>query len=217
VWPFALLGGVITARMYALAAHNGAAPLETLRYGAILLGLLGLLAVEGAAALRAWSGRWSLGAALALAAGALAPWPLRPAPLAASWWTPIETTQVVGAQFIAAAAEENPDCELVTWLAEPERPEAEASPPVFQPARYGVALRPGGPRVDARASALVRGEGEAGCALRVRGLDCNVAGAPCEGWFEQADQRLELDLPEHNTHHLRHVRPLQLSVGPAAR
>ncbi|MCB9665982.1 MAG: hypothetical protein H6732_17885 [Alphaproteobacteria bacterium] len=205
---FLVAGTLGVAKILGLAAHDGHAPYETLRYGAILLGPLALAALEPQRRLgpRPLVDALLLGTVLVGAA-------LRPvgAPdaLPEHPWQTVETTQVVGARWWMDVRAAHPDCLLVSRLAIAEDDDAPQARMTFllEPAHLGGPLGWAAPR-----KRFLREDPP--CTLFVAGMDCNLTGVDCgpamAGW--RFGEERTGTWPEHNTHHGAHRQPLRLMV-----
>ena len=210
---FALaFGTLLASRVYSQASHLGAAPYETLRYMAMLLGPMALLALLGAArtdaddrARRTWP--WVVLALLALPR-LWAPPDLRGPP-----WVLARSVQQVGARFIVETVESNRGCVFETRLGTKVSPGMAADDPgalTFETAFYGWPLREASPKMG--------GDVPPGtdCLLFVRALDCNLPGADCASRIgdRAALEVRSITAPESNLHHGRRGAPATFSVTP---
>lgn len=203
----ALVGLLATAKVLGMASHDGAAPYETLRYGAPLVGVLALAAVQGGATLGRQPG--SRAAIVVLTTTAVLSPAFAPPGLPDHPWERIETTQVVGARWWIHLHEAYPDCLLQTVFAD-ATDESLTQPELTFFTRQAWL---GGPLGWAAPRKRYMKEVPA-CMRFVVGLDCNLRGVSCAretaGW--RFGEELVGTWPEHNTHHGAHRQPLHLSI-----
>lgn len=203
-------GTLLASRVYSQASHLGAAPYETLRYMAMLLGPLALLALLGARGIRArGSAGWEWFAiALIALPRTYAPPELRGPP-----WTFAHSIQQEGARFILETVEANRGCVFETRLATRVAPGRAADDPgalTFETALYGWPLREASPQLGGSPPP------DTSCVLFVRALDCNLPGADCDAVVGErpATELRSVRAPESNLHHGRRASPATFSVTP---
>ncbi|MCB9683152.1 MAG: hypothetical protein H6733_16930 [Alphaproteobacteria bacterium] len=208
------------AHVIADVSHLGAAPFETLRYLAPLLGAFAVLAVVGAAGLPTRARR---AVALGVAVTALLPRLGAPAELAVPPWQPPNDTQTAGARFLAEVEARFPTCVMATRVVAHGGHWTDAltfRTVLFGPAMPVPVLRPvdDGLLATASPAALVPDSPVTpDCVLFVATLDCAIsaegADPGCARWTTGTPVlERTVDVPELNTHHPRHVRPMTLGA-----
>ncbi len=210
---FALaFGMLLSSRVYSQASHLGAAPYETLRYVAMLLGPMALLALLAANRLDGHARARAIWPWLAIGSLAL-PRVLAPADLRGPPWTLAHSVQQVGARFIVETVETNRGCLFETRLGTrvaPGKSADDAAALTFETATYGWPLREGSPKLGGDVPA------DTGCLLFVSALDCNLPGAGCAERVgdHPAREVQSVTAPESNLHHGRRASPATFSVTP---
>ena len=210
---FALaFGTLLSSRVYSQASHLGAAPYETLRYVAMLLGPMSVLALLAAHRLDGHARARAIWPWLAIGSVAL-PRVLAPAELRGPPWALAHSVQQVGARFIVETVEANRGCLFETRLGtrvSPGKSADDVGALTFETATYGWPLREGSPQLGGD------GPADTDCLLFVRALDCNLPGAGCAELVgdQPAREVRSVTAPESNLHHGRRASPATFSVTP---
>lgn len=205
-------GTLLSSRVYSQASHLGAAPYETLRYIAMLLGPMALLASLAARRLDEHPTARRLWPFVALAT-LVVPRFLAPPDLRGPPWTLARSIQQEGARFIVETVEANRACLFETQVATHVAPGVSADDPralTFETALYGWRLREASPQLGGAVPSDVD------CLLFVSALDCNLTGAGCDDLVgdHPAREVRRVTAPESNLHHGHRASPATFAVTP---